>query len=502
MVIGKNIIKKMKVEIETPSMPDALYFKDHIDTYFHDNIYPEIEYVLDELQIKSGNKIVRFDTIPIEINISSKDSINDIKPFIISKLKNIFELNNENNLNFKKTYIESKENDLNAFLFYLEKGRFPWWFTAKEKFDSTSLRRITNDPLFASKLGLILANSNVQKRLVFKLNDEALMNAVLALTYTSKNTPKSTRDLSLIKDIRLKFWQTILAQIVHENTSKYIRELEDIAKRISGNTSGANNHFNIGLKSLKKRVLPLINLSNTLSGVKLLIHHSKKDTLSLQLSKGKSVEQSNAQNLNTITAIESDELRFLQNPKMDVEEETHLEYQQSPLSYEDLEDGILIENAGLVLIHPFLAKLFNNLGFTSADKKIKEAHLSEALGVLHFLATKKELPYEQDLLCEKFICDIPFEQAISPVNKLSEKQKKACDELLDAVLTHWPALKSKNIDVLRNEFLSREGKISIEGEKQSLFIQRKTQDLLLDRIPWNLSLMKFPWKKNLVFLEW
>ena len=502
MIQDKNVIKKLNVEIETSSLQDAYYFKDHIDTYFRDKIYPEIEAILDKLQYEVDSKIVRFGTIPIEINISSKDSLNDIKPFIINKLKNILTINTAQNSNIIKTTYKATENKLNAFLFYLEKGRMPWWFTAEESFDSTTLKHITNDPLFVSKLAPILTNINVQKRLVLQLNDEALIEVVLAITNVSKYNQNTTPNLRVIKDIRLDFWQVILAQIAHKDTSKYVQELEVLAQRISGNATSSNKHFKMRLKSLEQHILPLINLSNTLSTVGVVIKYSKKDTVVLQLSEGRSVQLLNVQNQDTIKAIQSDELRFVPSTKIVDGPESTMEYQQSPQTDDALEDGIIVENAGLVLLHPFLKQLFNNLGFLSEDKKIKESSLSEALGVLHFLATKQETPNEQDLLCEKFICDIPFEEAISPVSELSEKQKNACDEMLEAVLTHWPALKTKNIDVLRSEFLTREGKVTVEGEKENLFIQRKTQDMLLDKLPWNISLMKLPWKENFVFLEW
>jgi len=86
--------------------------------------------------------------------------------------------------------------------------------------------------------------------------------------------------------------------------------------------------------------------------------------------------------------------------------------------------------------------------------------------------------------------------------KLTVSQKEACEELLQAMLSHWQGLKTKNTAVLRNEFLMREGKLQTTNDRDSLYIQRKTQDILLDSIPWNFHLVKIPWKKKLVFVEW
>lgn len=78
----------------------------------------------------------------------------------------------------------------------------------------------------------------------------------------------------------------------------------------------------------------------------------------------------------------------------------------------------------------------------------------------------------------------------------------ACETLLEAVLGHWTALKSNSTAILQNEFLQREGKLTISAEKQQLYIQRKTQDILLDKLPWNVHLIKIPWKEKILFVDW
>ncbi|RMA58863.1 contractile injection system tape measure protein [Ulvibacter antarcticus] len=195
---------------------------------------------------------------------------------------------------------------------------------------------------------------------------------------------------------------------------------------------------------------------------------------------------------NTIDSPATSEEKKIEG-KIDVSETADLE---------ELErEGILVNNAGLILLHPFLNPFFEKLGFISG-KEIISSKLQEAVHVLHYLATKEENAFEHKLTMEKYICGLPLKFPIERHFKLTEIQKEECEELLRSVLGHWDALKSSSVDILRNEFIQREGKLYITNEKHKLFVQRKPYDLLLDKIPWNISIVKIPWKKKIVFVEW
>jgi hypothetical protein len=177
------------------------------------------------------------------------------------------------------------------------------------------------------------------------------------------------------------------------------------------------------------------------------------------------------------------------------------EYKEVPSEETVPLEGTLLKNAGLILLHPFLKPFFEKLGFLS-EKTIIPSKIDNAIHVLHYLATKEEHVFEHQLLLEKFLCEVPFNYPINRHLSLTKAQKEECNELHKSVLGHWTALKSSSPDILRNEFLKREGKLSISGEKHQLYIQRKPYDILLDKIPWNIGIVKIPWKKKVLFVEW
>jgi hypothetical protein len=159
-----------------------------------------------------------------------------------------------------------------------------------------------------------------------------------------------------------------------------------------------------------------------------------------------------------------------------------------------------VENGGLILLHPFLKPFFTEIGLMDGDQ-LTNPEL--AAHILHFLATGQENSWEYELQFEKFLCDIPEDEPIQQELPLSKEIKEEAENLLNAVLEHWTALRSDSTELLRHEFLQREAKIIVEEfQSTRLVFERKAQDILLEKLPWNLGIVKVDWRKDLLFVEW
>ncbi|WP_337965497.1 contractile injection system tape measure protein [uncultured Flavobacterium sp.] len=163
--------------------------------------------------------------------------------------------------------------------------------------------------------------------------------------------------------------------------------------------------------------------------------------------------------------------------------------------------GLYVENAGLMLIHPFLKSLFVNCKLLDKDNTINDPEVATHL--LHYVATGQEQDYENAMTFEKFLCNIPIDEPIERNIILSEEMKKEASEMLQAVLDNWDIMKKSSAELLQNEFLQRPGKLSVIGdENPTIIIERKTQDVLLDKLSWNLSIIKLAWKKRIIYVNW
>ncbi len=163
---------------------------------------------------------------------------------------------------------------------------------------------------------------------------------------------------------------------------------------------------------------------------------------------------------------------------------------------------VLVSNAGLILLHPFLKYFFIELGIVDENGQFFENKKNIAVQALHYLATASENVYESSLVFEKFICAVPLKNSLPKKSILTKKIKEESENLLTATIKNWPELKSTSADGLRELFIQRKGKLVINKGRYKLIVERKPQDILLEKLNWNISVIKFPWKKDLLMVDW
>lgn len=177
------------------------------------------------------------------------------------------------------------------------------------------------------------------------------------------------------------------------------------------------------------------------------------------------------------------------------EDEKYFDQNKAPMPEE-----LFVQNAGLVLLNPFLPALFKQLNLVNEEKKLIQPEL--AAHILHFAATGREGDFEFEMTFEKYVCGISPGVSLKKEITLTDKQKEEVRKMLSAVLEYWTALKSNSIELLQNEFLSRPGKLVTKSDNHRIIMEKKAFDLLLDKLPWSYSMIKFSWLDNLIFVEW
>lgn len=165
-------------------------------------------------------------------------------------------------------------------------------------------------------------------------------------------------------------------------------------------------------------------------------------------------------------------------------------------------DDIFISNAGLVLLHPFLHMLFENVGYTENKVWLTEETQERAIALTQYMVTGLELTPEFDLLLNKLLVGYPVEKTLPLEIVLSDFEKQEADDVLNSVIKHWTALKNTSIEALRSTFLKRDGKFSNNDSGWKLKVEQRTVDILMSRLPWGLSIVKTPWMKNIMKVEW
>jgi len=169
---------------------------------------------------------------------------------------------------------------------------------------------------------------------------------------------------------------------------------------------------------------------------------------------------------------------------------------------ENIDQGIYLQNAGVVLLHPFLPSLFRRFQLVKEGKFENIQAQQKALYVIHYMATGRMAAEEYELPIAKVLCDWRLEVPVDKNLMLSSDELNETDAMIAAAIEQWAVLKNTSVAGLREGFLQRSGKLYTENEKLYLRVEEQSIDVLLDQLPWVLSMIKLPWMKELLRVEW
>lgn len=166
------------------------------------------------------------------------------------------------------------------------------------------------------------------------------------------------------------------------------------------------------------------------------------------------------------------------------------------------QDLVFIENAGLILLWPFMSFYFEKLGLVSDHKFTSVKAAIRGACLLQYLVTGAETRQEHELPLNKVLCQLPKNHPVHSTGEFTTEEKDLSDELLKTAISRWEIIKNTSIEGLRNTFLKREGKLEWQDDKIILTVEPKSFDMLVDKIPWNISVIKLPWMKHTLHVKW
>lgn len=167
-----------------------------------------------------------------------------------------------------------------------------------------------------------------------------------------------------------------------------------------------------------------------------------------------------------------------------------------------LNEGIIIRNAGMVLLNAYIPMLFEKLGLIENNSFINMESQLKAVHFVQYLATGMEQTEAQYLALNKVLCGISITAPIQDAIEISENQKKLMDGLIGAAINHWQAIGETSIDGFRGNWLVRNGKLSEKEGHWELKIEKRAYDILIDYSPFNFSKINFPWMLKPLRVNW
>ena len=163
---------------------------------------------------------------------------------------------------------------------------------------------------------------------------------------------------------------------------------------------------------------------------------------------------------------------------------------------------IAIDNAGLVLLSPYLPRLFSMLDLADDQAFIGPEASARAALLLQALATGEAAASEPALVLNKLLCGLPLDAPLPREITPTEAERTAIDGLLGAVIQHWRILGSTSPAGLRDTFLRRAGRLERRGDVWQLVVEPGPFDMLIDQLPWGYATLRHPWMERVIHVDW
>ena len=484
MAANTHIIRKQVLELKINSSEGAFHLQQQAGNYYHHQLLPALEKIFDELC--RPEETIQLDKLEINLGIMKIKNMdaavwNDeiyrfLKMQITEQLKNSDQ---------KKiiTTVATKENASRQWLFYMQHGYLNWNTIAPgEKWYGEILESLATDfVLVAALRKLIRENNNALQRIVNSHTISFLVNLVRIMTtkkleqlellieeitsvlfYWFKEIKKGEKS---IKAISLSVWKNIILLSAGASIKNYTDEtfIKIIVKE---NVSLAV--YAVATAQLKDKLIVTGQIIKEMADEHL--QNKKNVKQDINLADEQLIDEINFDKTNNLQTIDG--------------------------------EGIFVQYAGMVLLHPFLSTFFKRLNLTESGNFKNSACWQKAMLLLHYLATGSATAQEYELVMPKVICAWPLQQAVSFTGTTTAEELEEADNLLQSVIAKWDKLKNSSAAALQENFLQRNGKIFTKNE--TLFVQVETGslDMLLDFLPWSISIIKLPWMLEMIRVEW
>jgi len=261
----------------------------------------------------------------------------------------------------------------------------------------------------------------------------------------------------------------------------------------------ANRYFNqqeltsfLIAEMSKQMKTPAAHLQKELFEKALKIQSELSSTLILSLGKNKNVANPITQEIENISLADAPHGEETEDPIEEPMDEAG----------EEESTTIYINNAGLILIAPFIPALFEKAGLVSNRAFIDEEKKQYAIHLLQYCVNNEEGSPEYQLTLPKLLCGDKLSTPIQKEIRLEEKDKALTNSLLRSVIEQWKNIGETSVEGLQQTFIQRNGLLRPQNKQWELEIEARSFDMLLDFLPWNFSHTKLPWMGKIIFTKW
>lgn len=527
----QHIIKKQIIHLKLDETVNAFRVQHLMSEHYWKNIVPILAQTFDATAFE--DEVIQINSCEINLGIVSIKNIEqpelseDLQQKIIRQFKKILSYQSSP----RQITREAKRLSIfKQWFFYMQNGYLPWnTMHVNDTWYQNVLETLAVDFVSVQQLRqIILKKHSALNRIIFQHPEKFLVTLAEILTaekqtelptaleeiyeafsYISKHSTYNEKHFKINitkQSFKRKLWiQALYFAAKQEKNSSLLKLVESI---ITSHFSNFTIKWLCGELLLQKGLRIALNITEPiLKKLSEKVAEQKKENQADEKIKEDKLD--NKVNVSTdfeesiffkteTANDEKNEINF-EKPANELKE---LYSKEKTVSRSLDEEGIFIQHAGIVLLHPFLSSFFTKLNLINEGRFIDNFSHQKALLLLHFLATGVKHAEEYDLVIEKILCEYALQEPVETEIEFSEEELSEVNYLLDVAIEKWEILKGTSHAGLREGFLQRNGKLFTKNGSFYLQVEKSAIDVLLDKLPWNLSIIKLPWMNEILRVEW
>jgi hypothetical protein len=165
-------------------------------------------------------------------------------------------------------------------------------------------------------------------------------------------------------------------------------------------------------------------------------------------------------------------------------------------------EGIVVRNAGLVLVNNYIPVLLERLGIVGNKTFLSLDDRTRAVHYLQYVVTGLRTTEEHLLPLNKVMCGLPLAHPVEDGIGISEEHHNIIEGLIIAMIGHWPSIGDNSVYGFRGNWLVRDGVLTELGDKWELTVEKRAYDILLNKSPFSFSIIKYPWMDKPIHVSW
>ncbi len=234
-----HIINKVVVEVNTKSKKVADVFKNSVEQFLQEEVFPQIENYLASSLAFSKNENQQISKIMLDVNLSENNTLLDVKSTreilkaqVLEQLTAVIQQPEMHDVTIvSKSKTASKAD---AFFHFLQTGTNAWWTHAKEEqeFSKTVLFEITETTNFEVRFLKTLQNKPQQTRLINQFFNEELQILFLGIRNKSKGFVEILNSITKVNfssknKVKKELWSLFSDSVLHQQPKQFITTIEE-----------------------------------------------------------------------------------------------------------------------------------------------------------------------------------------------------------------------------------------------------------------------------------